>query len=106
MLLTVAQEKDPPRSQSYIHSSDFKEVREWIVKRWNHDTTVYRITALCFSDTRWHCVMTSHSPYTVQSIKQSGSVQTMKEWINKKWKVRDPSTRTDYHDALSQEAVC
>lgn len=86
MLLTVAQEKDPPRSQSYIHSSDFKEVREWIVKRWNHDTTVYRITALCFSDTRWHCVMTSHSDYTVQSIKQSGSVQTMKEWINKKWK--------------------
>jgi len=95
MLLTVAQEKDPPRSQSYIHSSDFKEVREWIVKRWNHDTTVYRITALCFSDTRWHCVMTSHSPYTVQSIKQSGSVQTMKEWINKKWKVpSNPSPST------------
>ena len=30
----ILQEKDPPRSQSYIHSADFKEVREWIVKRW------------------------------------------------------------------------
>jgi len=84
MLLTVAQEMRPPRSQSYIHSVDFKEVREWIVKRWNHPATVYRITALCFSEGRWHCVMTSHSSYTVQSIKQSGSITTMKEWIEKK----------------------